>query len=1512
MLDSIFILDRNKKPVAALSKNGSNPFFDFSYKEYLSTGASTFDFSLRLTHELAQCVIEKNFVLFERNNKLKLFQITSCKDEENMDNVIRTVNSETIGLELANSYVRATTIEGNVKRFLTIILQDTNYKVGEISETLTNEVRTTIISEPTSVYQLIQDAISTYNNIEFEFDVECIDSINGKYELYVNCYADGERGSKKYRRFDYDFNAYGMSRSGDATDFCSGLIGVGQNGITFKDIEWRAGIDPIEKPLGQDFLLDPEAHEMFSNGEKYILGKYSSNATTPIDLLWETYYKLQEVKQVKYDYEVPVYLTEEEYEEVEIGDTDYIVNDKFDPPLQLKARINEFEITDGESKLRFANYKEVDSNIKDLDKDSLVTKLSEAEVLALQQYLASLDIQSAEIEKILKNLIDNIDDIVDIVNKNNNNNDENEGDITVSEDIEDYKIIYLSTIDKGLFLGDARIRQIKDNGCANIVVETEETEMVTSSKVAQQYKDATDYYSNFSLGTSRNNSTLSNLMSDSNQYKIGVMVRYWCGKFGLDERLVYALMMQESSGNPYAATKTSAGGYGLMQCERGVFYGVNQTIKFLDGTTRSFTPSDSTMNPAKGGNTTINGVTVNQNISNQIMFGCHELRQRAEDCHYNVFATIMGYNLGMGGVYWCVCQYIKDKYGYSIVSGRSLSKQSTQVKEAYYQILDTYKAPFASYRQKYKDTFGEGTVQNIEYVLRYYAPYEGSLPYFKDKNGNKIGYGAIVPSSSIEVNELSGTDVRNKIVAMAKQIVGDHVDRKMATYDQTYRTVNYNKPVKRSGTFYGITNPTCYDCSSFVSCCYLNAGLDSVYNKTCSGGTLVSSAVSKSGWSAWKCNESGLSKAKPGDIIMVAKSTVDASKIQSNPKYVSTSHTMIYLGDRKVAHASGWKYHPKAIRIDSIDDYYLDLGTTFFLRPWDLAEADKKVTISEATGADGEIIVGTNTVIKTSTISEVTLKGLANALPSDYYNDNELVGKISIDNVSDNISFPSTAPYVFLHFGHTCLDDPESYINLLRLLQNKYPKKPIFVAKEYHANTNYSGYAEFNKAVDTFNAKIENYCNKTKYVIFIDVMQGMVDSNYTIYEPYAMPDGVTFNSEHAADYYWYAKKAIMAKSRGFVLTDSTTTSVTLTALDKKIHEYTKAVSSFTLTLASKVNDDFYSRIIFKTGDSIKFAQPSNLYLSGDDCKNGAFTPRKNTKYTINIFMNMDTELTTKTYYGSVTANVTTTVSNMTGTVNTASGSLNVRSGPSTGYSIIGKLSKGTKVTIVATASNGWYKIKYGSGYGYVSNSYISNVTTNTSTTTEYTNYSDFAGRDKLVANARSFYDNKDKLVHNYWTPLDYTNPAEHRDKWTTNNKYHIDDFTFISYCLMGYSFETSHYGTQNLADRYKKADVAWAQSLQTSTANILKHFVKEGWILDDVDTDKYSNVEKGDILFYDIDDADNNGFMSCSHAAICIGPTNGVNYMIRVTMNGDIIKIAPITDIHAKYLLCVGRINLNK
>ncbi|WP_455543308.1 SH3 domain-containing protein [Intestinibacter sp.] len=81
-----------------------------------------------------------------------------------------------------------------------------------------------------------------------------------------------------------------------------------------------------------------------------------------------------------------------------------------------------------------------------------------------------------------------------------------------------------------------------------------------------------------------------------------------------------------------------------------------------------------------------------------------------------------------------------------------------------------------------------------------------------------------------------------------------------------------------------------------------------------------------------------------------------------------------------------------------------------------------------------------------------------------------------------------------------------------------------------------------------------------------------------------------------------------------------------------------------------------------------------------------------------------------------TSNGTTTTTK-TGTITTSS--LNVRSGAGTSYSILGALAKGKTVTIYGE-SNGWYKISYNGGYGWVSKTYVSTGSTSTGSSSSNT------------------------------------------------------------------------------------------------------------------------------------------------------------------------------------------------
>lgn len=1391
MITQVLALDENKKLVGILNiKSANNAFFNDEYYSELSTGAETFKLPFKVNGDNT-FIREGYYLLFFRNNKAKMFQVKTCIDEKEGHSIVRTLYSEFLGINLKNHFIRPITIDGNIIKILEMVLIDTGYQIGYVSEKLKNNIQTIEIKENKSVYSILQNEIlSTFDNVEYEFEVKVINALKGKYQYVLNVYANGERGKRTYKRFEDGRNISSLKREIDISDMVNGLIAEGANGINFKNIRWEVEKGfPLNKPEGDDFLLDSEL--VTKNNGKAILGNFKSNATTEIDLLWDTYYKLQEIKSGKITYDTSVALTNDEYNEIEVGDSVYVISNYFDPIISEEARIATMKLSfsnPSKNKITFSNYKEVKSKVRNWSKNDIIKdtidsitgftgKLTQADIDRIREFLKQLDIQSEEIEQLLKKYEDSLKDTV--VDKDE-----------IAEDTENYKEIILSKIDNGLWLGDERIYDLKKNKCVGVTTSTSTETTENSSASAKEYKNAVEYYSKFSLGTYANKSSVDKLISSSNKYKISTIVKYWSKKFGLDPYLVYAVIMAESSGNPYCATKTERGGYGIMQCERAAYFGYKQTIKFLDGSTKTFTPSYGTMKPYGGGKTTINGVSVDKNISNQIMFGCHELRKSLVRFKYNIFAALMGYNFGLYGADWVVCKYVANKNNLTFVDKFGYTAQSSKVQELYFKELETLKAPWANLRKTYVSQKKMGTATNIEYYLRWYKVVNGQLPYVLDSKGNKKGYGANKSTTTTKSNNTTiktgvATTLRNKIVAKAKEIVNLHVKYKTATYNQVPRTIDDNKRIKWMGTHYGIKNPYVYDCSSFVSCCYKAAGLTSVYNKSCSAGTLISSATKNSGYKMWKVDTAGLKEAIPGDIVMDANFKVTSSNLTASnmSKYGKTHHTMIYIGDGKVAHASKWAYHPEAIKISNIS-YYQNKGTAFFLRPYDLAAKDKSATTTTT---------GTTTNADKVEVNEVTLKGLPLATPKDYISDTSLIENVTINNIEDDEKFPKSVSHCFLHFGINNLTDTgiENYKSLIKALLVKYPKKPIFIAKEYHVNTQYPNYATINPQITNFNNAMRDFANQTKYVVIVNnpsqiTTNAIVDEDITT-------NGWRMKDKASCDKYYKAyKKAILNMCQK----EETKTSkkVDIVMQNGKTYKY-KNVDEMIFKLPSKVISAFWSKLTFTTTSKNKVTQSKILYLKGTDCKAGALLSKPNTTYNIFVYPSTADDNIQEKYIGNVVG-----------------------------------VSKGS----------------------------------------EFVNYKNFKGMNDVVKIAETYYAKKDKFQYGTKTVLTYDNPAENIDKWKVNGLYNIDCSTLIGLIFRGLTYAKSPYAVKTT--KVKKSSLySWAFNFPRTAADMAKYCVDNGWVLPQIDTVNFSNVEAGDLIFWDRDNKENGRYMNCSHVAMCIG-----------------------------------------
>ena len=127
-----------------------------------------------------------------------------------------------------------------------------------------------------------------------------------------------------------------------------------------------------------------------------------------------------------------------------------------------------------------------------------------------------------------------------------------------------------------------------------------------------------------------------------------------------------------------------------------------------------------------------------------------------------------------------------------------------------------------------------------------------------------------------------------------------------------------------------------------------------------------------------------------------------------------------------------------------------------------------------------------------------------------------------------------------------------------------------------------------------------------------------------------------------------------------------------------------------------------------TADAVNFRSgPSTSYLSL-----GSFNKGDKVEYlgTSGSWVKVKYNNKTGYVYGSYVGNYATITQYVT------AATLNVRSGAGTSYSVLGSLSKGTKVEVIST-TNGWSKINYNGSIGYVSSQYLSSSSTDSSTST---------------------------------------------------------------------------------------------------------------------------------------------------------------------------------------------------
>lgn len=723
---TLFILNKDKRIIDVVSNAGTNEnvFYDDKFIREINV-ASTFEFTLAYNDRTSQSIKAGNHVMFKYHDKYYLFTIATTDVDDTDGYAEAEVYCESISLILYNSVMQKTTINNcNATILLNTILQDTDFKTGYVDPEVDKNAALIEIDKTKSIYEILTDQLETF---KAEMDIRIEVDGNKVTGMYIDLYS--KLGSNKGARFEYGTNLENVKRKEDVSELCTAIIGVGKNELDFREVEWSiAAGQKANKPRGANFVADNMANAIYGTPDKYIYGIYEDgNCEDPWTLLEKSYESLLERRQPKIDYECNVAYIDGD---IDLGDSVNVVDRTYPEPLMLNARVNKIELSfsdDSNDTCEFANYNKAYSNmitkndtLEELKNYILglnIGKLTLAEIEVIKQYMSKLGIDKETIDKLFAEIIDDI----------------NKGSTVTPGEV-------VNRISGGLWIGDSRMVAMKKH---NLFKVDESDSGSGGTTIGADYKTALALYQSIGIGRkiAPSQAEYDKMVSSSNKYKISTIVKYWAAKFGLDVNLVYAMIMAESSADPYNHGKSSGSGYGLMQCERSVFFNQNQTLKFVDGTTKSFTPSYSTMQPGSGGSTTLNGITVDKNISNQVMFGCNELRQAMNYAYNNIFAGLISYNMGVGAMYWIVSRYVCDTYGYTFVNKNSIKAQSAAAQKKIYEVLENGGFEFANWRQVYKNNGGAGTVNNVEGYLAWYKIENGQLPYIYDKNGNKLGYG---------------------------------------------------------------------------------------------------------------------------------------------------------------------------------------------------------------------------------------------------------------------------------------------------------------------------------------------------------------------------------------------------------------------------------------------------------------------------------------------------------------------------------------------------------------------------------------------------------------------------------------------------------------------------------------------------------------------------------------------------------------------------------------------------
>lgn len=340
MLYQLKILDKDEQLECVLANNLENacPIIEFRTPQQMrddGTYTDTCILTIPASHTDAQYVIEGNYILFQDEDGF--WQEYRITDKTNTDSAVESTiaaTGEHAFYELLGEPLEDIRPETTAAAAVIQALSGTRWSIGTADDLGTSSCRI----YKTNVLEGLATIAAAWGG-ELRFRLEVVGGVIAARKVDIVSSIGNDTG----KRFEFKKDLVQIIRKVNTQSLATKLIGRGKGvqveggteqedpaygrRLEFDEVEWTTGGgDPVDKPLGQNWIQDDTAAAAYGPGGRHICDYVIfDNCTDAEELLTLTYNELQIRKVPLTTYQMSVIRLEEitgyEHESVRLGDT---------------------------------------------------------------------------------------------------------------------------------------------------------------------------------------------------------------------------------------------------------------------------------------------------------------------------------------------------------------------------------------------------------------------------------------------------------------------------------------------------------------------------------------------------------------------------------------------------------------------------------------------------------------------------------------------------------------------------------------------------------------------------------------------------------------------------------------------------------------------------------------------------------------------------------------------------------------------------------------------------------------------------------------------------------------------------------------------------------------------------------------------------------------------------------------------------------------------------------------